>query len=150
MLPETLFNLAFIAMIDKRLIPAILIGYLVVFIVTNLLLKVLRSLKERALVSEETMNSTFIRGLTEMVTFRINKRFEKEIAQYKNMSADTTERLTKMTMIHEFFFGFCSFSRIDQSRNCGTGIYKSDYGQPGRFSSIDYLCGSNLHACCNI
>jgi ABC-type multidrug transport system fused ATPase/permease subunit len=51
------------------------------------------------------MNSTFIRGLTEMVTFRINKRFEKEIAQYKNMSADTTERLTKMTMIHEFFFG---------------------------------------------
>lgn len=106
LLPETLFNLAFIAMIDKRLIPAILIGYLVVFIVTNLLLKVLRSLKERALVSEETMNSTFIRGLTEMVTFRINKRFEKEIAQYKNMSADTTERLTKMTMIHEFFFGF--------------------------------------------
>ncbi|MGM7315042.1 ABC transporter ATP-binding protein [Enterococcus casseliflavus] len=106
LLPETLFNLAFIAMIDKRLIPAILVGYLVVFIVTNLLLKVLRSLKERALVSEETMNSTFIRGLTEMVTFRINKRFEKEIAQYKNMSADTTERLTKMTMIHEFFFGF--------------------------------------------
>ena len=82
-------------MIDKRLIPAILVGYLVVFIVTNLLLKVLRSLKERALVSEEAMNSTFIRGLTEMVTFRINKRFEKEIAQYKNMSADTTERLTK-------------------------------------------------------
>lgn len=106
LLPETLFNLAFIAMIDKRLIPAILVGYLVVFIVTNLLLKVLRSLKERALVSEEAMNSTFIRGLTEMVTFRINKRFEKEIAQYKNMSADTTERLTKMTMIHEFFFGF--------------------------------------------
>ena len=55
------------------------------------------------------MNNTLIRGITEMVTFRINKRYKKEIANYHEMSISTTNNLIKMTMIHEFSFGFLLF-----------------------------------------
>lgn len=106
LIPETFFNLFFIAIIDVKLIPAILIGYIVVFIVTKYLLKILQAIKESSLISEEAMNSTLIRGITEMITFRINKRYQKEISKYDEMATSTTNDLTKMTMIHEFFFGF--------------------------------------------
>lgn len=109
LIPETFFNLFFIAIIDLKLVPAILIGYIFIFIVTKYLLKILQAIKENSLISEEIMNNTLIRGITEMVTFRINKRYKKEIANYHEMSISTTNNLTKMTMIHEFFFGFFAF-----------------------------------------
>ena len=105
LLPETLFNLFFIALIDIKLLIPITIGYIVVFILTKYLLKVLQSLKETSLVSEEKMNHTLIRGITEMVTFRINKLYKREIANYEAMSNETVSGLTHMTMIHEMFFG---------------------------------------------
>ena len=88
LIPETLFNLFFIALIDKRLLPAILIGYVIV------------------LISEEAMNATLIRGMTELVTFRINRKYKKEIENYALMAEENSQNITKMTMIHEFFFGF--------------------------------------------
>jgi ATP-binding cassette subfamily B protein len=109
LLPETFFNLFFIAIIDVKLIPAILIGYIFIFIITKYLLKILQAIKERSLISEEVMNNILIRGITEMVTFRINKRYKKEISNYHEMAASTTNTLTKMTMIHEFFFAFFAF-----------------------------------------
>lgn len=109
LLPETCFNLFFIAIIDVTFIPAILIGYILVFLVTKYLLKILRTIKERALVSEEGMNNLFIRGITEMVTFRMNKRYQKEIQTYDEMATEMTTDVIKMTMIHEFFFGFFAF-----------------------------------------
>lgn len=109
LIPETFFNLFFIAIIDLKLVPAILLGYIFIFIVTKYLLKILQAIKENSLISEEIMNNTLIRGITEMVTFRINKRYKKEIANYHEMSISTTNNLIKMTMIHEFFFGFFAF-----------------------------------------
>ncbi|MET1240528.1 ABC transporter ATP-binding protein, partial [Enterococcus faecalis] len=70
LIPEPLFNLFFIALIDKKLLPAILIGYVIVFILTKILLKTLQKMKEKTLISEEAMNATLIRGMTELVTFR--------------------------------------------------------------------------------
>lgn len=109
LIPETFFNLFFIAIIDLKLVPAILIGYIFIFIVTKYLLKILKAIKENSLISEEIMNNTLIRGITEMVIFRINKRYKKEIANYHEMLISTTNNLIKMTMIHEFFFGFFAF-----------------------------------------
>ncbi|MGM9902562.1 MAG: ABC transporter ATP-binding protein [Enterococcus sp.] len=106
LIPETFFNLFFVAIIDMKLIPFILIGYILVYFVTKYLLRILQAIKEKSLISEEAMNSTLIRGITEMVTFRINKRYQKEINRYHEMADLTTNNLTKMTMIHEFFFGF--------------------------------------------
>lgn len=109
LIPETIFNLFFIAIIDVRLLPAILIDYIVVFLVTKYLLKILQSIKESSLISEEVINNLLIRGITEMITFRINKRYQKEISKYAQMAESTTNDLTKLTMIHEFFFGFFAF-----------------------------------------
>lgn len=106
LIPETVFNLLFIAILDIKLIPVILIGYVIVFFITKLLLQLLQAIKESSLISEEVMNSILIRGITEMVTFRINKRYRKEIEKYDEMATETTNDLTKMTLIHEFFFGF--------------------------------------------
>lgn len=106
LLPETLFNLFFIGVINIKFIPIILFGYIFIFIVTKYLLNILKKIKEDSLIFEEVMNSILIRGITEMVTFRINKRYKKEISNYKQMANATTHNLTKMTMIHEFFFGF--------------------------------------------
>ena len=106
LIPETLFNLFFIALIDKRLLPAILIGYVIVFILTKILLKTLQKMKEKTLISEEAMNATLIRGMTELVTFRINRKYKKEIENYALMAEENSQNITKMTMIHEFFFGF--------------------------------------------
>ena len=106
LIPETLFNLFFIALIDKKLLPAILIGYVIVFILTKILLKTLQKMKEKTLISEEAMNATLIRGMTELVTFRINRKYKKEIENYALMAEENSQNITKMTMIHEFFFGF--------------------------------------------
>lgn len=106
LIPETFFNLLFIAILDIKLIPFILIGYIIVFVVTKILLTVLQAIKESSLISEEMMNGILIRGITEMVTFRINKRYRKEIEKYDELASSTTKDLVKMTMIHEFFFGF--------------------------------------------
>lgn len=106
LLPEAGFNLFFIALIDKKLIPAILIGYILIFIVTRFLLKVLQKLKEQSLLSEEQLNGALIRGIIEMVTFRINRRYKKEVNHYQKMSSEVTSNVTKMTLIHEFFFAF--------------------------------------------
>lgn len=104
LLPEAVFNLFFIALIDRKLILPILAGYVIVFVITKYLLKVLQQMKSQTLISEEKLNGTLIRGITEMVTFRINKRYKKEVDEYHKMSANITSDLTKMTLIHEFFF----------------------------------------------
>lgn len=51
-------------------------------------------------------NGALIRGIIEMVTFRINRRYKKEVNHYQKMSSEVTSNVTKMTLIHEFFFAF--------------------------------------------
>ena len=103
LLPDLLFNLFFIALINYRLVPLILVGYALVFLVTRILLSSLYLVKKDLLINEESLNRTLTRGISEMVTFRINKRFEKEIAQYNTQSDHVTHGITKMTMTHELF-----------------------------------------------
>ena len=69
-------------------------------------MKTLQKMKEKTLISEEAMNATLIRGMTELVTFRINRKYKKEIENYALMAEENSQNITKMTMIHEFFFGF--------------------------------------------
>lgn len=75
--------MVFIYRIDKKVMFTILIGYFIVFIITNLLIKALYQIKEHILINEEKMNHFLVRGFVEMVVFRVNKRFEYEICQSK-------------------------------------------------------------------
>lgn len=102
--PSILFSMIFIYSINKRVMLIILIGYIVVFFITNLLLKFLYQIKERILSNEEMMNHILFRGFMEMVVFRINKRFKHEIEKAELAKKEIVNSKVKMTLIHEAFF----------------------------------------------
>ena len=102
--PSILFSMIFIYSINKKVMLIILIGYIAVFFITNLLLKVLYQIKERILSNEEMMNHILVRGFMEMVVFRINKRFKHEIEKAELAKKEIVNSKVKMTLIHEAFF----------------------------------------------
>lgn len=102
--PSILFSMIFIYHINKGIMLIILIGYIVVFFTTKLLLKVLYQIKEGILSNEEVMNHILVRGFMEMVVFRINKRFKHEIEKAEQARKDIVKSKVKMKLIHESFF----------------------------------------------
>lgn len=104
LLPSMIFSMIFIMNINKNIMFAMLAGYILVFIVTNLLLKALYKIKEKILTDEESFSGVFVRGLSEMVTFRINRRFKREIQGAEEASGEIVSSKVKMTLIHEAFF----------------------------------------------
>lgn len=106
LIPSIALSLLFIGLMDLRILGVLLGGYAVLFLVTRVVLKHLYQIKERILVHEEWLNSHLVRGLTEMLTFRINRYFPAELRQARSSARDITQAKTQMVMIHEFFFAF--------------------------------------------
>lgn len=104
LIPTIGFSIFFIWRINRTLTYAILGGYVVIFIVTNLLLKSLYRIKERILSNEERLNHFLIRGIMEMVVFRLEKQFPREIHKASRARDEIVQSKTNMTMIHEAFF----------------------------------------------
>jgi len=104
LLPTIIISLVCIGIYDKSVVVAIGIGYILVFIITNLLLKYLYRIKEHVLINEEFISKYFVRGIMEMVVFRVNKRFKYEIEKIKNSADSVIKAKAKILMIHELFF----------------------------------------------
>lgn len=104
LIPSIIFSLIFMYKINKKIMLVILISYVFIFIVTNILLKVLYKIKERILYNEEQMNHFMVRGFMEMVVFRVNKRFGYEIKKAENAKNIVVNSKVKMKLIHEAFF----------------------------------------------
>jgi len=104
LLPDMLFSIAFIYVISPKAMSVILMGYVIVFIVTNLLLKALYKVKTSILINKEKFNHILVRGLMEMVVFRVNRRFEYEIRKAERACSEIVDSKVKMTLIHEAFF----------------------------------------------
>lgn len=104
LIPSVFFSMTFIYKINRPIMFIILAGYIVVFIVTNLLLKVLYQIKEHILSNEEKLNRYLVRGFMEMVVFRLNKRFGCEIEKAAESKKEIVNSKVKMTLIHEAFF----------------------------------------------
>ncbi|NLC19475.1 MAG: ABC transporter ATP-binding protein, partial [Clostridiales bacterium] len=102
--PSILFSMIFIYSINKKIMLIILAGYFVVFFVTKLLLKLLYQIKEGILSNEEAMNHILVRAFMEMVVFRINKRFKREISRAESAKKEIVSSKVKMKLIHEAFF----------------------------------------------
>jgi ATP-binding cassette subfamily B protein len=98
------FSIIFVFAISHAVTTAILIGYVVVFIITNLLLKALYKVKERILVNHERFNHFLVRGFMEMVVFRVNRRFKHELSKAETASNEIISADVRMKMIHEAFF----------------------------------------------
>jgi ATP-binding cassette, subfamily B, bacterial len=104
LIPSIIFSMIFIYKINKTVMLTILAGYIVVFIITNLLLKALYQIKEHILTNEEKMNHFLVRGFMEMVVFRIHKRFGHEIEKAELAKKEIVSSKVKMSLIHEAFF----------------------------------------------
>jgi len=104
LLPAMIFSVIFVFTINNAVMIAILLGYIIVFVISNLLLKALYKVKESILINEEKFNHFLVRGLMEMVVFRINRRFAREIRKAEAASSEIISGTVKMSMVHEAFF----------------------------------------------
>jgi ATP-binding cassette subfamily B protein len=104
LIPSLVFSLYFIYQINDKIILFVLLGYIFVFLVTNLLLKFLYQLKERVLVQEEKLNHYMVRGFMELVVFRVNRRFPAEIKKAEASKTEIINAKVRIKLIHEAFF----------------------------------------------
>lgn len=104
LVPTVLFSVYFIFRINKKVTVLLLCGYFIIFIITNLLLKYLYQIKERILDNEERLNHFLVRGFMEMLVFRMERQFSKEIQKASDAKNQIVSAKIKMNMIHEAFF----------------------------------------------
>lgn len=109
LIPSMLFSMVFIYQMSKPVMYVILAGYVIVFIITKLLLKLLYEMKEHILWNEEKMNHYLVRGFMEMVVFRLNKCFVGELKKATVAKDEIVDARAKMKMIHEAFFAIFAF-----------------------------------------
>ncbi len=104
LIPTIVFSVYFIWKIDKKVTYVLFAGYILIFIITNILLKFLYRIKEKILNSEELLNHYLVRGFMEMPVFRMSKQFPNEIKKTNKAKEDIVSSKVKMNMIHEAFF----------------------------------------------
>ena len=104
LLPTIVFSVYFIWKIDKKVTYVLFVGYMLIFIITNILLKFLYKIKEKILNSEELLNHYLVRGFMEMLIFRMSTQFPNEIKKTNNAKESIVSAKVKMNMIHEAFF----------------------------------------------
>lgn len=104
LLPTVAFSVYFIWRINTHITYVLFAGYLIIFVITNILLKFLYKIKETILNSEELLNHYLVRGFMEMLVFRMNKQFTNEMKKTRDAKENIVSSKVKMTMIHEAFF----------------------------------------------
>ncbi len=102
--PTIIFSLFFISLYNMNIMLIIAAGYIIIFVFNNLLLRKLYRIKSSLIESQETISKYSIRGFMELVVFRLNKRYKKEIARLHNTAGDIVKKSTQIRMMHESFF----------------------------------------------
>ena len=74
LLPGLLFSLFFISLYNPQLMLVIGIGYLAVFLLSQLLLRRLYRIKSKLLANQEKMSALSVRGFMELAVFRLKSR----------------------------------------------------------------------------
>jgi len=107
LLPSMIFSIVFVFAINRTIMTALVGCYIIMYLASNLLLKALYKVKEGILVNEEKFNHFLVRGFMELVVFRTNRRFAREIAKTEAASKEIISSSVKMLMVHEAFFNIC-------------------------------------------
>lgn len=127
LLPAIIFSLIFIYNVKKELIIFVILGYIIVIIISNIILKKLYKLKEKVLFNQEYLNKHLIRGFMELVVFRTNKKYDTEINKTQNEIKNIVDGKTQITLIHEAFFTiFALIFNILQVIILGYAVLKSN------------------------
>lgn len=104
LLPSIVFSMFFIWRLNPGIMAVLLAGYVVVFLVSNLLLRKLYEIKEKILNREEEFQHFLVRGFQEMVVFRMHRRFGEELLRAQQAKREIVDGKVKITMVHEAFF----------------------------------------------
>ena len=127
LLPTALFSLYFIYRVKKEYFLFVLLGYVIVIIISNVILKRLYKLKEKILLNQEFLNKHLIRGFMELVVFRTNKKYNTEISITKGEIKNIADGKTKIKLVHEIFFSaFGLIVNILQVLVLAYAVFKSD------------------------
>ena len=127
LLPTALFSLYFIYRVNKEYVLFVLLGYVIVIIISNVILKRLYKLKEKILLNQEFLNKHLIRGFMELVVFRTNKKYNTEISITKGEIKNIADGKTKIKLVHEIFFSaFGLIVNILQVLVLAYAVFKSD------------------------
>ncbi len=104
LLPTMVFCMVFIGQMSRRVLLAVAVGYVLVFAVSQLLLRALYRIKERVLTAEEHLSHYLVRGFMELTTFRVNRRFGEELRRAREAKGEIVSSKVTMALIHEAFF----------------------------------------------
>ena len=127
LIPTALFSLIFIFRVKKELVLFVFLGYIIVIIVSNLILKKLYKLKENILYNQEYLNKHLVRGFMELVVFRTNKKYDTEIEISNEGIKNIVNSKTKIKLVHEIFFTVFAFIvNILKVVVLGYAVLKSD------------------------
>jgi ABC-type multidrug transport system fused ATPase/permease subunit len=108
-LPAVIISFAFIHYYDPTLLVIILGAALVLFGVSYYLRDYWRRAVDRMLASQEDFSKFSTRGFMEMVVFRINGRFQKELERVKSLSDEYVRSRARIYLVQELFFtGFAA------------------------------------------
>lgn len=127
LLPTAIFSLIFILRVKKEYVLFVFLGYIIVVIISNLILKKLYKLKESILLNQEFLNKHLVRGFMELVVFRTNKKFDTELKVTKEGIKNIVDGKTKIKLVHEIFFTvFALIVNILKVVVLGYAVLKSD------------------------
>jgi ATP-binding cassette subfamily B protein len=127
LIPTAFFSLFFIYRVKKEYVLFVFLGYVLVVIISNVLLKRLYKLKEKILLNQEFLNKHLIRGFMELVVFRTNKKYDTEIKVTKEGIKNIVDGKTKIKLVHEIFFSaFSLIVNILQIVVLGYAVFKSN------------------------
>lgn len=127
LLPTAIFSLIFIFRVKKEYVLFVFLGYIIVVIISNLILKKLYKLKESILLNQEFLNKHLVRGFMELVVFRTNKKFDTELKVTKEGIKNIVDGKTKIKLVHEIFFTvFALIVNILKVVILGYAVLKSD------------------------
>lgn len=127
LLPTSIFSLIFIFRVKKEYVLFVFLGYIIVVIISNLILKKLYKLKESILLNQEFLNKHLVRGFMELVVFRTNKKFDTELKVTKEGIKNIVDGKTKIKLVHEIFFTvFALIVNILKVVVLGYAVLKSD------------------------
>lgn len=104
LIPGLAIGLIFIGAYNLQIMLYLGIGYILVTVISGLLLRYLYSLKSGIIKDQEDLSRFSVRSFMEMVVFRVNKRFVRELNRIACHSERIVRNQAKIRMVHELFF----------------------------------------------
>jgi ATP-binding cassette subfamily B protein len=103
-LPRVIISFIFIRYYDQTLFIIILGTYAIWFFLSYRLMNSLRRAVDRMLANQEDFSKYSTRSFMELVVFRVNRRFPKELERVKGISDEFVRSRAKIYLVQELFF----------------------------------------------